>query len=214
MKKLLILSFALAGFCWLPQYPLVAQSRFTMGWLRSPHVQKELEIVDEQMEQIEKLQSELQSDINDVYAEIRKLPREEQAKKYGEARAKVQELNDEAGKKLNKILLPQQIERLEQVSIQMRMRGGAANGLRGELAEKIGMTEEQQKQLREKAAEKNKELFKKYAELRAEMEAELLEEVLSPQQRKQLDDLIGEPVDFTQWQDAIGQGRPTKGGPN
>jgi hypothetical protein len=73
------------------------------------------------------------------------------------------------------------------------------------LEKKIGLTEEQQQLLREKAAEKDKQLYKKYAELRSQMEKELLKEVLTPEQRDQLKKLIGEPFEF-QFSAAQGSG--------
>lgn len=124
--------------------------------------------------------------IRQFYADIGKLPRDEQAEQYRLAQEKVQKLYGEAGAKLKDILLPQQINRLEQISTQMQMRGGAGHSLRGELAEKIGLTAEQQKLLQEKAAEKNKQYYEKIAELRKQMEDELLQEVLTPEQRERL----------------------------
>ena len=185
------------------------QSSYTMGWLRNEQMRKELEIVDYQVEKIEKLQTKLQEDVRELYADIRELPRQEQAEKYREAQEKVRELYADAEKELGDILLPQQVERLEQVMTQMRMRGGMSYGLQGDLAKTLEITEEQQKQLREKAAAKNQELYKKYAELRREMQQELLEEVLTEKQQKQLDELIGEPFEF-QYQ--YGSGRVGAGG--
>ena len=172
------------------------QGRYSLGWLRSPHVQKELEIADYQMEQIDKLQAKLQADVQELYADIRKSPREEQQEQYRHVQDKIKEIYRDGESQLKEILIPQQIQRLEQVSVQMRMRGSVAYGLRGELAEKLGLSDEQQKLLQEKAAEKNRELHKKYAELRAEMQKELLEEVLTDKQQKQLKDMIGETLEF------------------
>ena len=173
-----------------------SQGRYAMGWLRSPQVKKELEIADYQVEQIDQLQAKLQADVQEVYADIRKLPREEQAEQYRLAQEKVKKIYADGEAKLKEILLPAQIRRLEQVSAQMRLRGSVAYGLRGELAEKLGLSDQQQKLLQEKAAEKNRELYKKYAELRAQMQQELLEEVLTDKQQKQLDEMIGEPFEF------------------
>ena len=173
-----------------------AQGRYSMGWLRSPQVKKELEIADDQAEQIEKLQAKLQSDVQKVYADIRKLPREEQQKQSSVAQEKVKKIYTDGEEQLKDILRPQQIRRLEQVSVQMRMRGSAAYGLRGELAERLGFTEEQQKLLNERAPEKNRELHEKFTELRAEMQRELLEEVLTDKQQKQLEEMMGKPFKF------------------
>ena len=219
MKNKILLT--MVGLLLLPAATSVAQvsnyqggywrSGYTMGWLRNEQVRKELEIVDYQVEKIEKVQTELQKKVQKLYAEIRKLPREEQGEKYREAQDKVKELYADAEKDLKEILLPAQVRRLEQVTTQMQMRN-VSYGLRGELGEKLGLTEEQQKMLREKAAEKNQELYKKYAELRAEMQKELLGEVLTDEQQKQLDELIGEPFEFNAVQRSGAQGQGGKNG--
>jgi hypothetical protein len=209
-----ILLAGLLSWCCLSAAPALAQVSYGYGygWLYNPQVQKELEVVDYQLEQIKELQSKLQAETREIYAEIAKLPREDQSAEYQEAQKKVQELYKDHNAKLKKILLPQQIDRLEQISAQMQLRGGAAYGLRGALAEKLGLSEQQQTELKEKAAEKNRELYAKYAELKAEMEKELLDEVLTAKQRKQLDDLIGEPIDLNAWQGAARHATAGQGG--
>jgi hypothetical protein len=183
-----------------------AQGRYATHWLQNEQIRKELEIIDEQVEKIGKVQTEWNTAVRELYADIGKLPREEQAEQYRLAQEKMQKFYMDAEAKLKDILLPQQIDRLEQISNQMQMRGGAGYGLRGELAEKIGLTAEQQKLLQDKAGEKNKQLTQKYAELRSQMEEELLSEVLTPQQRDQLKQLIGEPFEFQAWQPMAAQG--------
>ena len=217
--KNLLLAVGVGVFClWAaPAFAQVSynwQSSYAYGWLRSPQIQKELEVADYQLEKIKEIQSEVQTKTQEIYAKIRELPREDQTAAYRDAQKEVQELYKEQNKKLEDVLLPQQVRRLEQITTQMQMRGGAAYGLRGALAEKIGLTEEQQAELKEKAAEKNKELYAKYAEMKAEMEKELLDDVLTAKQRKELKELIGEPFEYNYQQGTVGRGGAAQGGGN
>ena len=82
-------------------------------------VQKELELVDDQFEQLGKLRDN--SDMREMFEQLRDLPQEERM-------AKMRELMETAQTKMKKavdeILLPHQAERLEATGVQWQMRGG------------------------------------------------------------------------------------------
>jgi hypothetical protein len=92
-------------------------------------------------------------------------------------------------------LLPHQSKRLKQLEVQLRMRGRMMGALDGDVAQQLGITEDQQGKLREKAEGLERELRKKMAEARKQMQDQLLAE-LSPEQRTQFNELVGEPFEF------------------
>ncbi len=163
-------------------------SSFGMGGnltlLQRADVRKELELLDDQIEELKGLSGQL--DMRSMFQGVRDLPREEQ-------RAKINELMAQARKKIeskvNDILLPHQVTRLKQLALQFAMQrpGGVASGT---VADELGITEQQREQLREKAQ-------KLQAELQKKLQAELVKE-LTPAQQTKLKELMGKPFTFEQ----------------
>ena len=74
-------------------------------------------------------------------------------------------------------------------------RQGTGGALANEaLAEALGITPEQQERLRAKQEEVAKDVQKKIAEIHREAREELLS-VLTPTQRKKLEEMLGEPFE-------------------
>ncbi|NQU26021.1 MAG: hypothetical protein HQ567_32440 [Candidatus Nealsonbacteria bacterium] len=164
--------------------------------LRQKDVQEELELLDEQIKKLEAIGKEYQESIGASYqqnwAEIRKLPAEEQRKKYAEISKKRADQMKAVGKKIEAVLLPHQIDLLKQINL--RTRGGAM--LRNpRTLEKLGLDEKQQEKLRkirEKNQQETQKLYQQIQKLQKELSAQSLE-VLTPKQRKQLQDLSTQP---------------------
>lgn len=159
--------------------------------------QKELELVEEQMEDIRRIQREMQEAI----AEEMKSARSpngafdpERMRVMGEA---MQRIREDADKQVDAVLLPHQQDRLAQMRRQMRMRDrGDADALTsGELAKELGLTEAQIERLKKRSAELEKEMQEEIARLKAEAKEKLLKE-LTKDQRKKLDDLIGSEFNY------------------
>lgn len=112
-----------------------------------------------------------------------------------ELRDTMRKFNEEMQAEVDKILLPHQSKRLKQLEVQNQMRGRMMGALEGDLAKDLGISEEQQDKLREKAQRLETELRKKMAEVRKQMQDQLLAD-LSPEQRKQFNDLVGDPFEF------------------
>lgn len=168
--------------------------------LRNEAVQKDLELSDEQIELIEGLSQGRGGDRESIMAELDGLSGEERMEKIREIRDR---RTEEMKKELDDILLPHQIERLEQIANQASAQGGARSLIGGSLAEKLGITEDQKERLRSKAEELQREMNEKIAKLRAEMQDELLGE-LTADQRAQYREMMGEAFKFE---------RSTRGGP-
>jgi Spy/CpxP family protein refolding chaperone len=173
----------------------------SLQWLWGEQMEKELQIVPDQKEALTKLR-------NDTYAKMRTLydmniaDPQERMKKYTEAS---KALGEETEKKVQAILLPHQLRRIKQIALQMQLQavgyGGGGLGS-GQLADDLKITDEQKAKLQERQKEVQKEMQEKtqafYKQLQEESREKLFS-VLTPEQRKQLDELIGEKF---QWQPA------------
>ena len=117
-------------------------------------VQKEIEAVDDQLKGIEKLSEEMRAARGErPQLDWRSMSEADREKAFAEM-SKQREANAlKANAKLAEILLPLQIERLEQISLQMR---GTAALSDPKVAAKLSLTDEQKKNL-EAAATANRE---------------------------------------------------------
>lgn len=162
------------------------QSAFDL--LSHPSVAKDLEIVDGQLEQVHALQAEAAKQISEQMKGLHdgSISGEE----YTELLL-AQKANRE--KRINEILLPHQINRLQQISFQMRTREIESfnqNSIDETLVEKLGLSNEQLKELKKKAAEIKQRLAEEYKRMRAEAKEELLD-VLTEEQRAKFTELSG-----------------------
>jgi hypothetical protein len=152
-----------------------------------------LELLDDQKKQLTDLRDKMGDKMRELFASARGGDGGGQDQ-FRDAFRKLAEENQAA---VDEILLPHQGKRLKQLEMQMAMRGrGVLGGLGGgPLAEQLGIDESQQDKLREKAEELDAELRKKTAEIRKELQDQLLAS-LTAEQRKQFNELMGEPFEF------------------
>lgn len=181
--------------------------------LLAPQIQQELEIVPEQKDKLIALQKDSQTKMMEAYKTIGEVPAEERMTKYNDV---MRTLGDEVDKQVQDILLPQQIRRVKQISLQMRLQQmgyGMAGALHSEdLAKELAITNEQKEQLKQKEVEIRKEIQDKTKEFYEKLQHDSREKifgVLTEDQRRKLDALIGEK--FT-WQQQVWQGQPAQGG--
>jgi len=146
--------------------------------LRMPSVQKELELVPEQIEKLEKIGKEYYDQMRQDWSGLGNLSPEERQKKYQEIREQQQKRAEVVVKKIKEVLLPQQLEQLED----MNFRSRAPYMLRSpQVMEKLQLTEEQKEKLK-KAQE---DLQEKMRKLQKEAFDDALK-VLTKEQKKQL----------------------------
>ncbi len=169
-----------------------------LGLLQNEQIRKELEIVDDQIEQLTKLQEEAREQMRDVFSGLRDLDPEARRERFTEMREKMAEMQQEMQAKADKILLPHQSERLKQIGVQMQLRARGTSGalLEGELAETLKISDEQKKQLEEAAAKATEQMNEKIAAAREEARKQVLE-ALTPEQRAQLEKLTGKPFELS-----------------
>jgi Spy/CpxP family protein refolding chaperone len=162
--------------------------------LQRPDVQEELELLDDQKKQLTDLREKSTEKMRELFGNLR-------GGGGGEGdrdalRETFRKAAEETQADVDKILLPHQSKRLKQLEAQLRMRGGGVMGaLGGDVADKLGISEEQRDKLRDKARDLDAELRKKTAEIRKQLQDQLLAS-LTEDQRKQFNELVGEPFEF------------------
>lgn len=180
----------------------------TMGLLNSEQVQSELELMEDQIEELRAVQQSAQQAMRDMFSEMQDIPREERREFMSGMRDKLTERMKEFDSEANQILLPHQQSRLKQLRFQSSGRGRGAGGALGneDLLEELGVTDEQREELEEATAEAREKLQKQYQDLVREAEQNILK-VLTSEQRKKYEELVGEPFEFQS------RGRFSRGGP-
>lgn len=162
-----------------------------MGMLGLPQFAKELELVEDQVERIRELQQEMQKKTGEIFRSSAQLGGGgDMGQIMREAQKAVREQTEQ---KLAQILLPHQVKRMKQLKIQMALRNQGARALAGdEMAAALSITDDQKAELQEKQREAQEALQKKVRELQRKMQRDVMEDVLTPQQLKKLEQLSGE----------------------
>jgi hypothetical protein len=157
--------------------------------INNPSVQKDLQLVDEQIEQIRAINKEFSAKIKEsIHSENGEL-RIKDPQEMGQL---IEDFRKSQQEQINQVLLPHQQDRLEQVSLQTRMKHqGTAETLSSQLAEKLGISPEQKQRLQKRSEELQKEIDDKVKQLRDDARKKLLDE-LTPDQRRKLEALIGD----------------------
>lgn len=169
--------------------------------LQSTSVQKELEIVDDQREKLRSIRANTQKKIHEAMIGSIGKPREGRAEPQRpippqEMQEKMREIQADAAKEVDEVLLPHQKKRLQQIVYRKALKNrGTSDALaHGDLAKELKVTDEQKERLAKRAAEVQKELDKKIAKLRDEAREEILDE-LDSNQREKLKELLGADFD-------------------
>ena len=161
-----------------------------MGMLRMPQFEKELELVDHQIEKIRELQQEMQKQTSEIFRNAANVSGDNVGQMMQEAQKVIRERTEE---KLAKVLLPHQLQRLNQLKLQMQLRSRGVHAVAGEeLAGALGLTDEQKQQLMEKQREAQQKLQERMQQLREQLQQEVIEDVLKPSQLQKLEKLTGE----------------------
>lgn len=159
--------------------------------LNDPSVQKDLELVGDQLEQVRALQADFSAQMKEQIGDLSKGGlRRDRMEGLGEL---IRQLRDKQRAQMEEVLLPHQIERLKQVALQKHMQNaGTASALISEqVAEALGIDEQQKERLQKRAEEIKADMEKKMAKLREDAKNDLLME-LTPTQREQLKEMVGD----------------------
>jgi Spy/CpxP family protein refolding chaperone len=192
------------------------QNYYTMSqaiyWLSNDQMLKELDILPEQKEKLNKIRTEMQTSTQEAFKAMNdgSVKPEDRQAKYFEIMNKV---NDETGKKMEEVLLPHQTKRLKQILTQMRLGAmgygyGAAGALgQDDIAKELGITDEQREELKKAEEEVRQDMQKKTQEFYKKLQEEAREKlfkVLTPAQRKKIEEMQGEKFEWKWQQPAAG----------
>ncbi|MBN2579946.1 MAG: hypothetical protein JXB10_13235 [Pirellulales bacterium] len=173
--------------------------------LRNEKVQKELEIVPEQKEKLQALSKEMRGNRPDFGA-LQDLSPEERREKMEENRKKMQKAMEDAQAKIKEILLPNQLERLNQIRLQSL---GTMVLMDPEVQKELKFTKEQKDKMKAIGEEMRKqtrelmqgvspdewqEVGKKMQQMQKQTNEKLME-VLTADQKTALEKMKGEKFD-------------------
>ncbi len=172
--------------------------------LQREEVREEIMLVDDQLEQLEELNNDFR---NAMRSEFEKM-REEGSRDWTKIREFATQKQAEMKEEVDSILLPHQVSRLKQLSVQSRIsRSGAQGALESdEVKDALGLTDEQLEEIRTVAEETQAELQEKIAELQKEARKKILA-VLTPEQQKTWEELTGDEFKFQDRRRGGPQGR-------
>jgi Spy/CpxP family protein refolding chaperone len=166
------------------------------GILQIPEVQKEVELTDDQKTELGKLRTEIRDQIRNQFNGMRDMTDEERQARMEQIRGQMDTIRKDVEGKLQKVLLPNQFDRLKQIDLQSRIqREGAAALAQGELADQLGLTDAQREQLQQKSAQVQQDLQAKIRQARLDARSQLLD-VLTTDQRAKLESLMGTQFDL------------------
>ena len=181
--------------------------------LRSDEVRKELELVDEQIEKLEKLGEEMRNEMREMFSGMRDLSQEERQAKFTELRETMRKKGEELSEKVDQVLLPHQRDRLNQIRLQSQLRRSGTSGAltNDRISETLGLSDEQKAKLREVQEKVDRELREKIEKLRDEGRNEILG-ILTPEQRAKWDEMMGDRFELNSDRGFRGRGGPPQGG--
>jgi Spy/CpxP family protein refolding chaperone len=171
-------------------------------------VRKELELLDDQIKQLDALEQKMRDRMSQALPrpagpgqgraqEGSRDPRRDQEapKPQTDFRQIFEQINKETRAEQEKILLPHQLKRLDQLSAQLRMQNLGFALMGGDVARDLGVTDQQREELRTKIEEIDRETRKQEAELRRQAREKVIK-LLTPDQQTKLKDMTGEWFTF------------------
>ena len=179
--------------------------------LNDPSVQKDLELVGDQLNQVQELQAEFARQMKEQIGDISKEGLNKDRLK--ELPALLKKLRDRQKEQMESTLLPHQIARLHQVALQTHMkRSGTAGALTSDkVVEELGITSEQIDRLKKRSKEINEKLAKDMEALKEKAKDELLKELSLDQQTK-LKEMMGDKYEpqIKDWEEKFKRDRPRR----
>jgi hypothetical protein len=187
-------------------------------------VQTELGLSSEQKKQVNVLWADLREQARSGggggnFRELQNLSQEERAERFAAARKRAEDSRKQAEDKIAKILDAKQLQRLDQLQLQ---RDGLNAFNRPEIAKRLGLTDDQQAQMRKirqaarpqgrggfggrgQSDEDRRAAFARMQETREKMQADILA-VLTDEQKKKWTEMKGEEFEFPRRQGFGGRG--------
>jgi hypothetical protein len=199
----------------------------TLRLLGMGEVQKELELMDDQVTKLKAVDEEFRQKVQKEFSGLRDLPQDQRQARFAEMQEKQRSWREEALKKVQEILLPPQYDRLHEISIQVRGVGALADS---KVQDELGLSEEQKTKLngiRDKVETQMRSMFEgmrdltqeqrraKFAEMREKIQSSRKEleeqtlQTLTAAQRDKFEQMKGKKIDIQMPQ--FGRGGPPGG---
>jgi Spy/CpxP family protein refolding chaperone len=170
--------------------------------LQNPEVQKEIELVADQKEKLQKLATESREAMREKMGDMSDLSQEERREKMQEMRKEMEEEMAKTQKKVEGILLPHQLERVKQIQLQVQGPAALANP---EVAKALALTDDQKskiKTINEDAMKAMRDMFtngtrpsqEEMQKSRKEVETKLMD-ALTAEQKEKLEKMKGPKFD-------------------
>lgn len=153
--------------------------------LRTEDVQKELELTDEQKEDLGRIGQKYYQEMRRDWVGFRGTSAEERKKKYAEIRQKNVKRMKAIRAQVENVLTPDQLDRLKQINLRTQVLANPR------ILDQLGIDEAQRDRLHQIREQMQGKLRKLHQET---LQATL--RVLTPQQRKKLDELTAEGAGF------------------
>ena len=170
----------------------------TLGLLADDSVRKELEMVDDQYQQLQKMSEDIQRRMGE---QIKGLDFSNPG-----VSDQIKSMRRAASDELNSLLLPHQQSRLNQLRIQSQLRRKSfVQILTSEpVKTELKISEGQSIALREAEKEIEQELQREIRKLRIKARKKILDK-LNSKQKEGVDQLFGDAFDFSEWEDEKGK---------
>lgn len=166
-----------------------------LALLTDENVKKDLGVTDDQLKKLEEYQTKSRTEMQAIFQGLRDLSAEERTAKLQEIQKKMTDMAAAAEKE---ILLPKQVERLKQISVQSRItRSNTSDALASEtIAKELGITDAQKEALKKAQEEADAEMQAGMTKLRDAARQKVIS-VLTADQQAKLKSLTGEPITFS-----------------
>ena len=171
-----------------------------LSLLPNEAVQKELKLEEEQTSRLRKIGEDLQKRTRELFEKVRDADEEDRRELIEKAQAEASKLREDARKRMEEILRPEQRGRLGQIARQMRMQwGGTVRMLtRGRIAEELEVTDEQRVKIENIQREHQVKMQKEMERMQKESREEILG-VLTPEQKEKYKEMVGDDFDFSKF---------------
>ena len=190
----------------LAENPNIFNSRDIYRLLDYPSVQRELDLVSDQLSDFKQIQDQIRKERRELLREMTSVTRQKASDGKSDSkvrenilqkRKEIQERLSEIELKKKDVLLDHQDERLQQIAAQLKLQSRGVYGALSDesMMEKLDIDDAQMDELRDAATEMAKELEEKIAELKKDYRKKLIDK-LRPAQREKLKKMIGEPFDL------------------
>ncbi|MEZ6096136.1 MAG: hypothetical protein R3C03_18240 [Pirellulaceae bacterium] len=197
----LTMFFGQATMVWSQDAPF---QEFMISTLSQKQVVDDLQLVDDQAKTIQIASGEYMQFREELIREFKNFSQDNSAEAIEARREELQGILDERKREVNaqlkETLLPHQLKRLTQLTTRLVMQETAKNTkvatglLTHPVRDYLEIDDEQAAEIENEAKRIRKELEEKIAKLTIDAQKELLE-TLTPEQRKQYEEMVGEPLE-------------------